>query len=81
MIDWLSAPARSAALRKELAMIHREGRLATVQAGSGRQANRAPPKTIVGIRSWERPLLTAALVAALVLGGIAGLKSLVGLIP
>ena len=33
------------------------------------------------IRDWERPIFVAALIAILVLGGIAGLNSLMSLIP
>ena len=65
--------------KEELAMIHREGRLASVQVGPGMRAS-SPPRPVV-IRSWERPVMMAVLVAALVLGGIAGLKSLIGLFP
>jgi hypothetical protein len=60
-------------------MIHREGRLASVQAGSARERSARPQTT--EIRSWERPIFVAALVGALVFGGIAALRSLVGLIP
>jgi hypothetical protein len=61
-------------------MIQREGRLASVQVGSEGRTKSPPPRTIV-IRSWERPVFVAALIGALVLGGIAALRSLVGLIP
>jgi hypothetical protein len=53
--------------------------MANVQVDSGARANSTP--TPVVIRSWERPFGTAVLVVALVLGGIAGLKSLIGLFP
>jgi len=60
-------------------MMHREGRLASVQVGSARQ--KSAPRRTTEFRSWERHVFVAVLIAALVLGGITGLKSLVSLVP
>jgi len=38
------------------------------------------PRTIV-VRNWERPIFVLALIAILVLGGIAGLNGLMALFP
>jgi hypothetical protein len=60
-------------------MMQREGRMASPAAGaSGGKLN--PPKT-VRVRSWEGPIFAGALVVILILGSIAGLRSLLALFP
>ena len=57
-------------------MIRREGRVENPTSTS-----RAGGRKGMVIRDWERPIFVAALIAILVLGGIAGLNSLMSLIP
>lgn len=58
-------------------MIRREGRLDNLPTDVGR----APPGRSPLIVSWERPLMVAALIAILVLGGIFGMKTLISMFP
>jgi hypothetical protein len=66
------------ASEEERAMIRREGRLdsSPVEVRKGLEV----PRTVV-VRNWERPIFVIALIAILVLGGIAGLNSLMALFP
>jgi len=59
-------------------MIRREARMDTPQEETGKGLE--VPRTIV-VRNWERPIFVLALIAILVLGGIAGLNSLMALFP
>ena len=63
---------------ERLTMIRREGRLDSAQPDTRTRARNSTRDPIV-IRNWERPILVAAVIAILVLGGIGGLNSLVGL--
>ena len=60
-------------------MIRREGRMDNPQVETGTKGLEVP-RTVV-VRNWERPVLVLAVVAILVLGGIAGLNSLMSLFP
>jgi hypothetical protein len=57
-------------------MIRREGRLDNPVDDT--RAKRAGRDRVV-IRNWERPVMIAAVIVILVLGGIGGLNSLMGL--
>jgi len=59
-------------------MIRREARMDNpqVEAAKGLEV----PRTVV-VRNWERPIFVLALIAILVLGGIAGLNGLMALFP
>lgn len=59
-------------------MIRREGRMENphIETGKGLEV----PHTVV-VRNWERPIFVLALIAILVLGGIAGLNGLMALFP
>lgn len=60
-------------------MIQREGRLASVQAAPAKPKQELSPPSME-ISSWERSIFVVALIAILVLGGIAGLRSLMSMI-
>jgi hypothetical protein len=53
--------------------------MAGVPTGPQRRAF-TPPKS-TGVSNWERHIFVLALVVILVIGGIAGLRSLVSLVP
>ena len=57
-------------------MIRREGRVENPKS-----ASRVGARKNIVVRDWERPIFVGALIAILVLGGIAGLNSLMALIP
>ena len=59
-------------------MIRREARMDHPQPETGKGLE-VPPTVVV--RNWERPVFVLALIAILVLGGIAGLNSLMALFP
>lgn len=60
-------------------MIRREGRMDNPQVDTGRGSLEVP-RTVV-VRNWEKPIFVLALIVILVLGGIAGLNSLMALFP
>lgn len=61
-------------------MIRREGRVDNphIEASSG---GAAAGRRTGEVRAWERPLLVLAIIAALMLGAIAGLNGLTSLFP
>ena len=59
-------------------MIRREGRLDNPVDDTRTRAHETRRDPVV-IRNWERPVMIAALIAILVLGGIGGLNSLMAL--
>jgi hypothetical protein len=61
-------------------MIRREARMEHPgsEPGIGKGVD-VPPAVVV--RNWERPIFVLALIAILVLGGIAGLNGLIALFP
>ena len=60
-------------------MIRREGRLDNPVDDTRTKLSRAEKRDPVIIRNWERPVMIAAVIAILVLGGIGGLNSLMAL--
>jgi hypothetical protein len=77
MLEWVVLAGSENASPGSQPMMHREGRMANVPAASERRTFNPP--TSVPIRNWERTAFVFALIVILVLGGIAGLRSLMSL--
>ncbi len=60
-------------------MLRREGRLDTApRESAGKTASEV--RDPVPMRNWEKPIFVLALIIILVLGGIAGMNSLIALV-